>query len=121
MLSGAPRAHDIVRVAPDALEMTVLGGRMLDSDFENICRSDLYPMKLNETVKLEGLTVQVVALLDGKPMRVRYTFSKNLDDPSYVFLHSTYRGLIRFPLPPVGERIRLTKGQLPDPAFFPKP
>lgn len=121
VLSGAPRAHDIVRTAPNVLEMTVLGGRLLDSDFENICRSDLHPIKLNETVKLEGLQVTVVALLDGKPLRVRYTFDRNLEDPSYVFLHSTYRGLIRFPVPPVGERIRLVKGQLPDPALFPEP
>ncbi len=121
VLSGAPRAHDIERPASRVLEISVLGGRMLDSDFENICRSDLYPIKLNQIVELDGLRVQILALLDGKPLKVRYIFDRDLDDPSYVFLHSTFRGLVRFPIPPVGESIRLTKGQLPDPAYFPEP
>ena len=121
VLSGAPRAHDIERPAPNVLDMSVLGGRMLDSDFENICRSDRYPLKLDHIVKLDGLQVRVVAHLDGKPMKVRYTFDRTLDDSSYVFLHSTHQGLVRFPLPPVGGRTRLSRGQLPDPAFFPEP
>ena len=121
VLSGAPRAHDVTRPAPRVLEMSVLGGRMLDSDFENICRSDRYPMKLNQTVKLDGLQVQIRALLGGKPLKVRYTFERDLEDPCYVFLHSTFRGLIRFPIPPVGGRIRLAKGQFPDPAHFSEP
>jgi hypothetical protein len=113
VLSGAARAHDLTRVAPNVLDLHVLGGTMLESDYERTCRSDSDLMHDNQTVRLDGLKVVIMSVRDGRPVTVRYIFPKSLDDPSYVFLESKGERLRRFAMPLVGERVRLRKGQMP--------
>jgi hypothetical protein len=112
VLSGAAHAHDIFRVAPNILDLHVLGGTMLDSDFEKNCRADASDVYVNETVSLTGLKVIIRSVRDGKPVRVRYIFPKSLDDPSYVFLETRADQLVRITLPPVGQHVRIRRGQM---------
>ncbi len=114
VLSAAPRAHDIVRTAPNQLVFSVLGGTMMDSDLERLYRADRYPLRLNDTVKIDGLQVEILRLLKGKPLMVRFTFDRELEHSGYLFLHNDERGLRRFKLPRIGERIRLPKAQFPN-------
>ena len=114
VLSAAPRAHDIVRSASNVLEFSVLGGSMLDSDLERLYRADRYPLREGDRVELDGLQVEVLRLFKGKPSMMRFTFDRELEYPGYLFLHNDDRGLRRFKLPPVGERVRLPKAQFPD-------
>jgi hypothetical protein len=114
ILSAAPRAHDITRTATNVLRFAVLGGTMLDSDLEKLYRADRFPLRPKDTVKLDGLQVEILRLLKGKPFMVRFTFDRELEDPGYLFLHNDEKGLRRFKLPRVGERVRLPKAQFPD-------
>jgi hypothetical protein len=114
VLSAAPRAHDIVRTAPNVLEFSVLGGTMLDSDLEKLYRADRFPLKLHDKVKLDGLQVEILRLLKGKPFMVRFTFDRRLEDPGFLFLHNDEKGLRKFNLPRIGGRVRVPKAQFPD-------
>jgi hypothetical protein len=121
VLSAAPRAHDIVRTAPNQLEFSVLGGTLLQSDLETLYRSDEFPFHRSDRVELRGLTVEIVELYEGKPLTVRFTFEHPLEDASYLFLYSSSDGLRRFPLPRVGEKVRLPKPRFPDRALVRPP
>lgn len=112
VLSGAARAHELTRVAPNAIDLHVLGGTMLDSDYERTCRSENDQVQPNETVHLDGLKIVIRSVRDGRPVVVRYIFAKSLDDPSYVFLESKGSRLRRFKLPRVGEHVRIRRGQM---------
>jgi hypothetical protein len=115
VLSGAGHAHDLTRIAPNVIDLHVLGGTMMETDYEHTCRSDQYPLRANEIVDIKGFKVIVTNSRDGKPSSVRYIFPKSLDDPSYVFLESRAGRLSRLKIPEVGKRIRLRKGQTPLP------
>jgi hypothetical protein len=114
VLSGTPHAHDLYRPAPNVLEMQVLGGTMLTSDLETLYRDDRFPFRPGETIRLDGMTVQILRMLWGKPQSVRFVFDKNIDDPSYLFLYSTAEGLVRARLPEVGVRVRYRKAAFPN-------
>ncbi|MBN1654506.1 MAG: hypothetical protein JXA30_12110 [Deltaproteobacteria bacterium] len=121
IMSAAPRAHDIERTAINELEFTVLGGNMLASDLEKLYRADRFPLRVAEKIKLKGLTIEIVRLLDDRPFQVRYTFDKALEDPSYLFLYSSGQGIREFKPPPVGGRIRIPRAQYPNLAFLRSP
>jgi hypothetical protein len=113
VLSGAPQAHDLIRVAPNAFVLAVL-----TSDVERMAAGSNYrpldaPMKVGDEVKLSGMQVKVVSVLRGQPARALFTFDAPLEDPRYLFLHPTERGLRRVRLPAVGERIRLRRPVYP--------
>lgn len=113
ILSGAPQAHDLLRVAPNAFDLAVL-----TSDVERMAAGSNYrpsemPMRVGDEVKLRGLHARVMSVLQGQPVRTRFTFDAPLEDPRYVFLHPTERGLRRVQLPPVGQRIRIKRPLYP--------
>jgi len=111
-ISMAPVAHDIERTGPNELVLRALGGTFLSSAGEHMFRSPRMPLRAGDTVELEGMTIDVLRLLDGDPQALRVRFDRPLEDPSYVFLVATEQGLRRFELPAVGETRRM-----PLPAF----
>jgi hypothetical protein len=113
ILSGAPNAHDITRTAPNELEILVLGGTFLNGGLAELYRADRFRYRLNDVIYLKGLTIRILALDNGRPYRARFIFDKPLEDPSYLFLHSTKNGLRRFELPAVGATVRLPLAQFP--------
>jgi hypothetical protein len=114
LLSGAHQPHDLFRIAPNAFELAVL-----TSDVERMAAGSNFrpaemPMAVGDEVTLRGMRAMVVAVLRGQPVRTRFTFDAPLEDPRYVFLHPTLRGLRRVQMPAVGERIRLKRPIFPN-------
>jgi hypothetical protein len=114
VLSLAPRAHTLTRVADDALEMEVVGGSMLTGPVELLFRRPEFPFARGDVIELEGLDVRIVKVdADGRPVRVRFRFDVPVDDPSLVFLLATKRGLIRYPIGPVKATMPIPPAMLP--------
>lgn len=114
LLSAAPYAHDVYRVAENAISMSVLGGTMMEEDFEYLYRSLEHPFHVGDVFRLDGMTAEIEQLVGGLPKRVRFTFDHPLDDPRYVFLYSDQHGYRHVELPPVGEKLRLPRAQFPN-------
>jgi hypothetical protein len=109
VLNAAPRAQDIFRVAPNVLEISILGGPLLAGDLEVFYRAARFPYKPGDTVELRGLKAQIRYLREGKPHLVRFTFDKPLEDPSYLFLRFSQKGIERFTPPAVGKSMRVPR------------
>ncbi len=108
-LSAAPNPLALSRPAARVLDIDVLGGTLLASDPETLFRPERYPLNVGHTVVMRGLEVEVLKLLRGKPISMRFRFDRNLDHPSYVFLQSTPQTLKRLRLPQVGQALRLPR------------
>lgn len=114
VLSLAPRAHMLTRVADDALEMEVVMGTMLTGPVELLFRRPEFPFAAGDVVELDGLDIRIVKVdADGRPIRVRFRFDVPVDDPSLVFLLATKRGLIRYPIGPVKATMPIPPAMLP--------
>jgi hypothetical protein len=114
VLSLAPRAHTLTRVADDALEMEVVMGTMLTGPVELLFRRPEFPFAVGDVVELDGLDIRIVKVDgDGRPVRVRFRFDVPVDDPSLVFLLATRRGLIRYPIGPVNATMPIPPAMLP--------
>lgn len=78
------------------------GGTMLQTPFERMFRAQSAVVRRGQRFELDGLAATLLELRDGSPVKVRYDFASPPDDGSWVFLHARPRGLLRFPIPPVG-------------------
>lgn len=112
-LSEAPFVHQITRVAPNAIEMSIFG-----SQFERIYVDSLYrranqPIHEGDVVRLAHVTVDVLRTNGPNPWLVRLTFDKDLDDPSIWFMHPWPDRLRHVELPRVGERLRVPAPSIP--------
>ena len=76
-------------------------------------RSEDQRFGLGDAVQLSSVRFQVVRMLAGFPHTLRLTFERSLDDPSQVFLQAVDGGLVRFAMPPVGQRAMLRRGAGP--------
>ncbi len=112
-LSAAPYAHDVYRPAANVLELVTLGGTMLSSELEQLYRAPRFTMKEGDSVDLGALRAEVVRSIGGKPQIVRFTFDRNVEDPSFLFLYSGPEGLVRARLPEIGERVRYRRPSFP--------
>jgi hypothetical protein len=114
VLSLAPRAHMLTRVAADALELEVVAGSMLTGPVELLFRRPELRFAVGDLIELEGLAIRIVKVDgDGRPVRVRFRFDVPVDDPSLVFLLATKRGLIRYPMGPVNATMPIPRAMLP--------
>jgi hypothetical protein len=112
-LSGAMQAHDVRRVDAHTIDLDVLSSDVSDAFAGSIYRGRQQPLLLGERVRLPGMDVQVLAVLDGNPWRLRFRFDRALDDPHLIWLHARPGGLRRFVLPREGETLRLPRAALP--------
>ena len=113
-LTACPCAHFLQRTAPNELVMRALGGAYLASGDENMFHSPRRSMYEGETVELEGLRIRAEEVVDGTPRSLRLTFARPLEDPSYVFLTAAPFGLVRTPLPAVGQETLLKRAAEPN-------
>lgn len=114
VLSMAPFPHLLTRTAPDTLELDVVGGSMLTGPVERLFRRPERPFAEGDTVELDGLHIQLLRVdVDGRPVKVRFRFETAVDDGSIVFLLMTKRGMIRYPMGPVGATMAIPPAQLP--------
>lgn len=114
VLSLAPRPHLLTRVSRDTLELEVVGGSMLTGPVELLFRRPEFPLRHGDEIALDGLTIRILKVdAEGRPVRVRFGFDVPVDDPSLVFLLATKRGMLRYPMGPVGATMAIPPAQLP--------
>ncbi|MEX1368797.1 MAG: hypothetical protein AB1Z98_37060 [Nannocystaceae bacterium] len=114
VLSMAPFQHQLRRTAPETLELQVLGGSMLTGQVEQLFRRPERRFAAGDEVRLDGLRIRLLDVdVDGRPVKVRFTFDTPVDDGSIVFLLMTKRGMIRYPMGPVGATMTIPAARLP--------
>lgn len=114
VLSMAPYPHLLTRTSDNAFEMAVVGGTMLMGQVERLFRRGAYPFAVGEQVRLDGMTITMLAVDgDGRPFKVRFEFETSLDDPDLVFLLATKKGMLRYPMGPVGATLPIPPAKLP--------
>ena len=107
-LSMAAHDHDVVRTGPHTLELSVVGGRMLERTMETLVRDPrAHPLVAGDVVALDGLTVRVLDATDGGPTRIEARFARPLDE---VWLLEWKDGRLRHvTLPPEGQPLHLAR------------
>ena len=113
LMSGASRAHDLIRVDDRTLELQVLASDPGHAFTGSLYRSETDPFRDGEQVELPGVTVKVIATVDGDPFRIRFTADRSLDDPSIVLLCPEPSGLRRCAMPAPGFVLRLPRAPIP--------
>ncbi|MDP1916639.1 MAG: hypothetical protein Q8L14_10350 [Myxococcales bacterium] len=108
-LSYAPYDHQLTRTATDTIELEVIDGRMLETTFERLMRSPALPLQVGTTVKLDGLTVEVLALDRGLPSRLGLQFDEDPQGGGFTFAQWREGRLGPLTLPAVGAQVTLTR------------
>ena len=104
-LSMSPTAHRLRRVADRSLELEVIGGRMVDSVFEQLMRSEAFPMDPGYVVQLDGLKITVVEANGGHPTKIRADFDLPLAE--HTLLIWTAHGFDQLQAPELGASLEL--------------
>lgn len=107
--SMAPLPVDVRRTGERQVELSVVGGRMIDSVFEENFRNDNFPIEVGHRVRLEAATATVLAVDGGKPTSVR--FELELPVEAFTFVWWDGDSLSRVQLPAVGERRHFPRAQ----------
>ena len=114
VMSLAPHPHKLVRKGKRVLEMEVIGGVMLRGPVEQLFRRPDAPFAEGDVVKLDGVQAKILQVDDeGRPWKVRWRFDESVDDPSLVFLLATKKGMLRYPMGPVGATMMIPPAVLP--------
>jgi len=100
-LTYAPYEHRLKRVAQDAFELEVLGGRMLGTVFEQLFRAPRFPLEPGFTVTVATMKVTVLDAVDGQPTKLRAELTKPIE--TLTLLQWKNGRLAPLALPPVGE------------------
>ncbi|NVB42492.1 hypothetical protein G6O69_32010 [Pseudenhygromyxa sp. WMMC2535] len=105
------------RPQADTLELTAIaGGAWMYTAGELFFRRDEARLRTGEVLEYPTLRVEILADTDdGHPTKVRFRFARDLDDPQYLFMISTPKGLMRWTVPPVGGRGVVPFARLPPP------
>jgi hypothetical protein len=116
MLSGARSAHELKRVDANTIELHVLAtGEALQQTFlGSQTRASTDSMHVGDHFDVPGMRVDVLELLQGQPVRMRYRFDVPLEDRSLVFVQSAPTGLRPLVLPAPGETLLLAPPAPPD-------
>ncbi|MFI5307065.1 MAG: hypothetical protein ACHQ53_06930 [Polyangiales bacterium] len=115
LLGNAPCAYLIDRVDPYTIDLTALDPESLRASVVgSLTRAESDQLHVGERFDVAGLQVEVLALTQGQPSRLRCRFDVQLEDSSLVFLESTPGGLKRLALPRVGTSAQLAAPMMPD-------
>ena len=108
-LTACPCASQVTRSAPNELTLRGMGAFYLASGEENMFQSPRRLWSEGETVVLDDMRVRAEEIVEGRPSRLRFTFDRDLEDPSYVFLTALPIGIVRWIPPPMGEQVLLPR------------
>jgi hypothetical protein len=87
LLSTSAHDHRIVRTSERTLEVTVLGGALLEGPLESLFRApESAPLHVGDRLPLGAWTVEVLEVDAGRPRRFSVLFDRSVDDPSLSFL-----------------------------------
>ena len=113
LAAGLTTPLTITRTDNVSLEIEAHGG-FINQSFDRLYRGTSHPMASGQRVELSDMTVQVLSLTqDQRPLKVRFTFARTLEDPSLSFYRWKETGFLPFVLPTVGESVQLSKVDLP--------
>lgn len=113
-LSGAMRAHDLVRVAPNVIDLEVLAEDVGEAAAGSLYRPASAWIVEGSRFELRGMRVDVLEARRGNPARMRFTFDAPLDPAGpYLVLVARPEGLRRLELPSVGASVRLPAAAVP--------
>lgn len=107
VLTQVPLDLSFVRTGPNTFELSILGGRMLDGVYEQVVRSMEVPFSVGERVRLSTATIEVLAVDEGHPTRIRFELDEPLDAPDLRILSWRDGTMRRFALPPIGEVVTI--------------
>jgi hypothetical protein len=113
LLSGAARAHDLLRIDDRTLELQILASDPGRAFTGSLYRSETDPFREGDQIELPGVTVKVIATIAGDPFRIRFAADRSLDDPSIVLLCPEPSGLRRCAMPAPGFVLRLPRAPVP--------
>jgi len=110
----APGSAQLYIARPDERTLAIRPeGGFLAFPFDNVVRSDAYPLRLHDQISLTNMTVEITALTeDGRPAEARFRFSRSLESESFKWLQWKDGKYIHFDLPPAGEGIVLSAQQM---------
>jgi hypothetical protein len=109
LLTAAGCEHQLTPVARDALDVKLVGCRLMESEWERLFNGHSFAQ--GDVFQLSGLRVEITEATEGAPTRLRFTFSRALDDPDLVLLTWRDGAFQRIELPPGGATVVLR----PDP------
>lgn len=107
--SMAPLPVVVSRPSERVVELEVVGGRMIDTVFEENFRSERFPMRVGEEIALEGERYTVLAVDAGKPTRVRIELARDPETLTFVWWNGDTLERVR--LPEVGASRRFPRPQ----------
>jgi hypothetical protein len=105
-LGAGPAALEISRPDARTLIVTPAGGYL--TGFDPVFRGAHHPLAVGESIALEGLSVEVLALTpDRRPAVVAFNFAVPLEDASLRWLAWRGGALVPFAVPALGQTLRL--------------
>lgn len=106
VLSMAPQAQRLSRIAPDALELEVSGARQ-SHVFEQLFRASNHPLRAGGSVDLGEVTARVDAVSDGLFTRARFAFDGPLEPSRSCLIVWKGGKLQHLPTPALGQTVHI--------------
>jgi hypothetical protein len=99
LVSFAPFPHRLVRTGEDRVEIEIVGGRMLETEFERLLRTADLPVRAGDRFDWAGIAVEVLEDDGIGPTRLAFTVPA---DPPVVWVGWVDGRMRRIALPPGG-------------------
>jgi len=109
LLSTSAHDHLVKRIDDRNLEISIVGGALLDGALESLFRPESAPLRVGDRLPLGAWTVQILDETAGRPTRFSVSFDRSLDDPSLVLLIWKDGGLRALPPPQIGHEVLLKR------------
>jgi hypothetical protein len=104
LLASATSPTLVERTGPQTLVVEPQSG-LLSTTGERMLRSERIPFRTGDRVDVPGMTATIESITeDGRPQRVRFDFTVDLDDPSLLWLRWDTLGFTPWTPPRVGAR-----------------
>ncbi len=113
LLCPNPVPYDLSRTGPATLEAWLPHGTFLGTSYDLIFRTSQAPVGVGHRFVVDGMAATVLELRGGHPSRMRFDFEAPLHDSRYVILAPTPEGLRPYPLPPIGQTVRVPRPVVP--------
>lgn len=102
-LSAGDTPVEVERVSESALILRPEDGFLKASWSQIFRRPQTHPMRVGDRVRLEGMEAEVLAANEeGRPLAVRFTFDRPLEDPSLTWLTWVKGRYVPYTLPEIG-------------------
>lgn len=108
------RRHLVRRIDARTIELSAIGPALHLDYQEALFRAPRDALQPGDKVDAGIFVAKVLRATDDEgPSAILFTFDLPLEDPRFLFLDATLRGLERFALPPVGETRVVNPPQIP--------